>query len=96
MEDAISGAIALLCEAFPVEVRHCPLGWETLRAWELTHGVVLPEPYRTFVAEIANGTDLGPPDEGGLLPVGDKPDSWAVWEADCWMSPEPFDGTAAR
>jgi hypothetical protein len=96
VEDAISGAIALLREAFPEEVRHCPLGWEALWVWERKHGVVLPEPYRTFVAEIANGTDDGPPDEGGLLPVGEKPASWAVWEADCWMSPEPFDGTAVR
>lgn len=63
------GAIALLREAFPAEVRHCPLGWEALRAWERRQGVVLREPYRTFVAEIANGTDDGPPDEGGLLPV---------------------------
>ncbi|WP_449340372.1 SMI1/KNR4 family protein [Streptomyces chartreusis] len=96
MEDAISGAIAILREALPAEVRHSPLGWEELRAWERRHGMVLPEPYRTFVAEIANGTDDGPPDEGGVLPVGEKPDSWAGWEADCWMSPEPFDGTAAR
>ncbi|MEU8992860.1 SMI1/KNR4 family protein [Streptomyces sp. NPDC048558] len=96
MEDAISGALALLREAFPAEARHCPLGWEALRVWERKHGMVLPESYRTFVAEIANGTDDGPPDEGGLLPVGEKPASWAVWEADCWMSPEPFDGTAAR
>ncbi|KES03112.1 hypothetical protein BU52_32180 [Streptomyces toyocaensis] len=92
----MSGAIALLREAFPVEVRHGPLGWESIQAWERRHGVVLPEPYRTFVAGIANSTDLGPPDEGGLLPVGEKPDSWAVWEADRWMSPKPFDGTTAR
>ncbi|MEV4788281.1 SMI1/KNR4 family protein [Streptomyces tuirus] len=96
MEDAILGAVALLREAFPAEVRHSPLGWEALWAWERRHGVVLPEPYRTFVAEIANGTDDGPLDEGGLLPVGEKPVSWALWEADYWMSPEPFDGTAAR
>ncbi|CAM5285483.1 hypothetical protein GCM10010345_42420 [Streptomyces canarius] len=48
---------------------------------------MLPEPYRTFVAEIVNGTDDGPPDTGGLLPVGEKPESWAVWEAEYWMSP---------
>ncbi|MCG8971711.1 hypothetical protein [Streptomyces sp. CL12-4] len=58
--------------------------------------VVLPEPYRSFVAEIANGTGDGPPEEGGLPALGAKPDSWTVWEAECWMSPEPFDGTAAR
>ncbi|MFE6530997.1 SMI1/KNR4 family protein [Streptomyces rochei] len=96
MKDVTAGAIALLRETFPAEVRHCPLGWEAVRAWERRHGVVLPEPYRTLVAEIANGTDDGPPDEGGLLPLGEKPDSWAVWEADCWMSPKPFDGTTVR
>ncbi|MFE8925835.1 SMI1/KNR4 family protein [Streptomyces rochei] len=96
MKDVTAGAIALLRETFPAEVRHCPLGWVAVRAWERRHGVVLPEPYRTFVAEVANGTDDGPLDEGGLLPLGEKPDSWAVWEADCWMSPEPFDGTTVR
>jgi hypothetical protein len=35
------------------------LGWEELRAWERRLGVVLPEPYRTFVAEVAEGTDDG-------------------------------------
>jgi len=96
MEDAISDAKALLGEAFPIEVRRRPLGWERLRSWEDRQGVVLPEPYRTFVAEIANGTDEGPTDAGGLLPLGAKPDSWASWKADCWMSPQPFDGTSVR
>ncbi|MGW2778362.1 SMI1/KNR4 family protein [Streptomyces olivaceoviridis] len=96
MEDAIPDALALLHDAFPAQVRRRPLGWKALRSWEDRQGVVLPEPYRTFVAEIANGTDEGPPDEGGLLPLGEKPASWARWEADCWMSPEPFDGTAVR
>ncbi|MFJ9721592.1 SMI1/KNR4 family protein [Streptomyces sp. NPDC101209] len=96
MKDAISEATAVLHAALPVGSRRAPLGWEALRAWERSHAVVLPEPYRMFVAEIANGTDVGPPDEGGLLPLGEKPQSWAVWEADYWMSPEPFDGTTAR
>ncbi|MFE7114721.1 hypothetical protein ACFU99_04775 [Streptomyces sp. NPDC057654] len=48
------------------------------------------------MAEVANGTADGPPDEGGLLPVGQKPASWTTWEADYWMSPELFDGTATR
>ncbi|MEW2290964.1 hypothetical protein [Streptomyces sp. NPDC047841] len=51
--------------------------------------MVLPELYRTFVAEIANGTDDGLPDAGGLLPVGEKPESRAVWEAEYWMSRAP-------
>ncbi|MEU8674695.1 SMI1/KNR4 family protein [Streptomyces sp. NPDC048560] len=96
MEDAISSAIALLGEAFAAEARRRPLGWEGLRSWEDEHGVVLPEPYRTFAAEIANGTTEGPTYEGGLLPLGAKPDSWVSWKADCWMSPQPFDGTAVR
>lgn len=58
--------------------------------------MVLPEPYRTFVAEIANGADVGPPEEGGLLPLGEKPTGWAGWKPVDWRSPEPFDGTAAR
>lgn len=88
--------MALLDEAFPAVVRRRPLGWEQLRGWEARQGVVLPEPYRTFVAEIANGTDEGPTDEGGLLPLGAKPDSWFSWRAECWLSPQPFDGTAVR
>ncbi|MEU0370035.1 hypothetical protein ABZ070_07185 [Streptomyces sp. NPDC006283] len=90
MDDTISGAIALLLEVFPADVRRRPLGWEALRASEDVHGVVLPEPYRTFVAEISNGTDDGPPEEDGLLRLGEKPSNWASWEADFWMSPEPF------
>ncbi|MFF7192853.1 hypothetical protein ACFZAM_03980 [Streptomyces sp. NPDC008079] len=48
------------------------------------------------MAEIANGTDDGPPVEGGLLRLGENPDTWSEWESDYWRSPEPFDGTAAR
>lgn len=92
----MSGATALLSEVFPVDVRRCPLGWPALQAWEEDHGVVLPEPYRTFVAEVANGTDDGPPDAGGLLALGENPQGWTEWEAECWMSPHPFDATAAR
>ncbi|MFE3659748.1 SMI1/KNR4 family protein [Streptomyces sp. NPDC059165] len=51
------------------------LGWEAVRAFEAEHGIVLPEPYRTFVAEIADGSSSGPP-EYGLLPVAELPDDW--------------------
>jgi hypothetical protein len=46
-----------------------PLGWEGVRQFEHQHGVVLPEPFRSFVATVSNGTRLGPPDQG-LLRLG--------------------------
>ena len=73
-----------------------PLGWPEVEAWESRHGVVLPEPYRTFVAEIANGSSLGPPSDGGLLPLGRLPDSWRHWDSENWLCHEPFDGGAPR
>lgn len=61
--------LKLLHLAYPEDVRIPPLGWEELRAWESRWGVLLPEPYRTFVAEISNGTYGGPPgDETEGLP----------------------------
>ncbi|MEW2374963.1 hypothetical protein AB0883_02515 [Micromonospora sp. NPDC047812] len=42
------------------------LGWPGLYAFAAEHGVVLPEPYRTFVAEITAGAFSGPPDRGLL------------------------------
>jgi hypothetical protein len=44
------------------------LGWDAVHAFEGRWGIVLPEPYRTCVAEIADGYE-GPPLHG-LLPVG--------------------------
>jgi hypothetical protein len=52
-----------------------PLGWEGVREFERRHGVVLPEPYRTFVAEIADGWRAGPPDHG-LVPLASLPPDW--------------------
>jgi hypothetical protein len=51
-------------------------------AWEIRHRVVLPEPYRTFVAEIADGCspELSA-DEGPLLPLGRLPGSWHSWDS---------------
>ena len=69
-----------------------PLGWEAVWAFEAEHGVVLPEPYRTFVADISDGSSQGPPDYGlvGLAEEGEglKPgmpfpltELW-LWEED--------------
>ncbi|WP_411103051.1 SMI1/KNR4 family protein [Streptomyces sp. cmx-4-9] len=52
------------------------LGWEAVHDFEAGHAVVLPEPYRTFVAEIADGCRSGPP-EYGLLPLAQLPDDWS-------------------
>ncbi|OAX80620.1 hypothetical protein ACJ72_05041 [Emergomyces africanus] len=41
-----------------------PLGWPAVHVFESRHGIILPEPYRTFVAEIANGCRDGPPHYG--------------------------------
>lgn len=69
-------ALDTLRAAFPSEWREAPLGWDGVAAWETANGVVLPEPYRSFVAEIANGSALGPAEDGGLLPLGWLPPSW--------------------
>jgi SMI1 / KNR4 family (SUKH-1) len=51
------------------------LGWEAVRAFEAEHGIVLPEPYRTFVAEMTDGSYSGPP-HYGLVPLAELPDDW--------------------
>ncbi|MEU6349010.1 SMI1/KNR4 family protein [Streptomyces sp. NPDC047072] len=70
--------------------------WAGVRAWEAAHGVELPEPYRSFVAEVSDGSPAGSSLAHRLLPLGGLPDDWQTWEADCWFSPEPLDRTAAR
>ncbi|MEX3107004.1 SMI1/KNR4 family protein [Streptomyces niveiscabiei] len=54
--------LAMLREAFGADAS--PLGWEEVRRFEEAHGVVLPEPFRTLVAEIADGSFQGPPEYG--------------------------------
>ncbi|MEU6151419.1 SMI1/KNR4 family protein [Actinosynnema sp. NPDC047251] len=54
-----------------------PLGWDAVHAFEAKHGIVLPEPYRTFVAEIADGAPAGPP-EYGLVALADLPRDWGA------------------
>lgn len=46
-----------------------PIGEEATAAFESAHGVMLPEPYRSFVALTANGA-TGPPSYG-LVPLGE-------------------------
>jgi acyl-coenzyme A synthetase/AMP-(fatty) acid ligase len=64
--------LAILRSAFETG---SPLGWEAVHAFEEQHGIVLPEPYRTFVAEICDGSAFGPPDYG-LMELGSLPDDW--------------------
>ncbi|WP_149829566.1 SMI1/KNR4 family protein [Streptomyces tailanensis] len=68
--------VAALRAAFDVDDGgESALGWEAVRAFEAEHGVVLPEPYRTFVAEISDGSYSGPPDFG-LVSLANLPDDW--------------------
>ncbi|WP_442813545.1 hypothetical protein [Streptomyces sp. NBC_01244] len=73
--------LELLRSAFEPEWREPALGHEAVSAWEAEHGAVLPEPCRTFVAEIANGSSIGPPEDGGLLPLGRLTPGWPGPEA---------------
>ncbi len=67
--------LARLRAAFAADSLAPPLGWDAVRAFEAEHGVVLPEPYRTFVAEICDGAGSGPPGYG-LLPLAGLPGDW--------------------
>ncbi|WP_162688820.1 MULTISPECIES: hypothetical protein [unclassified Streptomyces] len=63
-------ALECLRSAFEPAWREPALGYEAVSTWEAENGTVLPEPYRSLVAEITNGSPLGPPEDGGLLPLG--------------------------
>ena len=66
-----------------------PLGWDAVHEFEARHGIVLPEPYRSFVATVtAGGSQLGPPDYG-LLALGELPDDWGTGRAQRVLA-EPF------
>ncbi|WCD91267.1 hypothetical protein KPP03845_200228 (plasmid) [Streptomyces xanthophaeus] len=62
--------LEFLRSAFEPQWREPALGYEAVSTWEAENGAVLPEPYRSLVGEIANGSSLGPPEDGGLLPLG--------------------------
>jgi SMI1 / KNR4 family (SUKH-1) len=72
-EHADDSDLALLRAAFP---KAEPFGWEGVRAFEAEHGVVLPEPYRTFTAEICGGGYASGPPDYGLVALGTLPDDW--------------------
>ncbi|WP_326765613.1 SMI1/KNR4 family protein [Streptomyces sp. NBC_01591] len=68
--------VAALRAAFDVDDDGASaLGWEAVHAFEVQHGIVLPEPYRTFVAEMTDGSYAGPPDFG-LVPLAELPGDW--------------------
>ncbi|MFJ7158188.1 SMI1/KNR4 family protein [Streptomyces sp. NPDC101118] len=70
-----------------------PAGWEAVRAFEAEHGVLLPEPYRTFVAEVCDGLPAGPP-HYGLLPLAETPQDWGTDRPERLLA-EPFPLTEA-
>ncbi|GAA2441613.1 SMI1/KNR4 family protein [Streptomyces macrosporus] len=74
-EHARPDDLAALRAAFDADSCEPPLGWDAVRAFEAEHGVVLPEPYRTFVAEVCDGSRVGPP-AYGLTPLAELPDDW--------------------
>ncbi|MFC9248762.1 SMI1/KNR4 family protein [Streptomyces sp. NPDC057136] len=75
-EHAAPADLAALRAAFDVDDNGASaLGWTAVHAFEAEHGVVLPEPYRTFVAEISDGSYAGPP-EYGLVALAELPDDW--------------------
>ncbi|MFI1355532.1 SMI1/KNR4 family protein [Streptomyces sp. NPDC020898] len=76
-EHADPAELAALRTAFDVDDGgESALGWAAVRAFEAEHRVVLPEPYRTFVAEVTDGSYAGPP-EYGLVGLAELPDDWS-------------------
>jgi len=67
-DHADDGDLAILRAVLEHET---PVGWEVVHAFEAEHGVVLPEPYRTSVAEIGDGS------EQMLTPLGKLPRDWS-------------------
>ncbi|MEV0749844.1 SMI1/KNR4 family protein [Streptomyces sp. NPDC050273] len=70
-----------------------PSGSNAVRSFEAEHGILLPEPYRTFVAEVCDGLRAGPP-YYGLLPLAQTPSDWGSGRPERLLA-EPFPLTAA-
>ncbi|SCD36862.1 SMI1 / KNR4 family (SUKH-1) [Streptomyces sp. BpilaLS-43] len=70
-----------------------PIGSDAVRSFEAEHGILLSEPYRTFVAEVCDGLRAGPP-YYGLLPLAQTPDDWDSGGRERLLA-EPFPLTAA-
>ncbi|MGX5181516.1 SMI1/KNR4 family protein [Streptomyces avermitilis] len=89
IDQADPAELAALRAAFDVDDGGASaLGWEAVHAFEAEHRIVLPEPYRAFVAEITDGSYSGPP-EYGLLSVAELPDDWGDDEQERDLS-KPF------
>jgi hypothetical protein len=76
--------LAILRSAFE---NGTPFGWQAVRAFEEQQGIVLPEPYRTCVAEIADGA-RGPPDFG-MVKLGEPVERWATDRPERYLT-KPF------
>ncbi|KUM96468.1 hypothetical protein AQI88_11850 [Streptomyces cellostaticus] len=74
-DHADAGELAALRAAFGADDGASALGWGAVRAFEEEHGIVLPEPYRTFVAEVTDGSEQGPP-AYGLVGLAELPSDW--------------------
>ncbi|MEU0335999.1 SMI1/KNR4 family protein [Streptomyces sp. NPDC006193] len=68
--------VDFLRSAFPPQWREPALAEEAVAEWERENRLVLPEPYRTFITKISNGSRLGPAGDGGLQPLGRLPGAW--------------------
>ena len=85
---AESADLAMLLKVFGPD--NTPLGWDAVHAFEAEHGIVLPEPYRSFVATVSDGSYAGPPDYG-LMELGDLPPDWGASRPErCLAKPFPL------
>jgi hypothetical protein len=69
-----------------------PLGWPGVHRFEDEFGIVLPDPYRSFVATVSNGVSSGPPDRG-LEALGEMPWGWPALAPAALARPFPLTAT---